>query len=119
MTRSEENFIDNVKHAIPDSKDNERVEKILSNIPGDAIDPVVKDRRSKKAILQLNRISDFRKFYRRVKAFIDAGIVVDFTKCKILEGVTTVEVTEHLNEIAHVAAECMTDTIDYDAKLVL
>ena len=48
MTANEKMFVENVKRAVPDSKDNERVEKILADFPGDATDPVVMDRRSKR-----------------------------------------------------------------------
>lgn len=54
MTANEKVFVENVKRAVPDSKDNERVEKILAGFPGDATDPVVMDRRPKKASVLQN-----------------------------------------------------------------
>lgn len=119
MTINEKAFVDSVKLAVPDSKDNERVEKILADFPGDAIDPVVMDRRSKKAVLQLNRITDHAKFFRRIKAFIDAGIKIDFSKVQVYIEYNTAAVLKHLNDIAKCAAECMCDKIDYEEEFVL
>lgn len=119
MTANEKMFVDNVKRAVPDSKDNERVEKILDAFPGDATDPVVMDRRSKKAVLQLNRITDHDKFFRRIKSFIDAGIKIDFSKVQVYTEYNTVAVLKYLNDIAKCAAECMCDEIDYEEEFVL
>ena len=119
MTANEKMFVENVKRAVPDSKDNERVEKILADLPGDATDPVVMDRRSRKAVLQLNRITDHDKFFRRIKAFLDAGIKIDFSKVQVFTEYNTTAVLTHLNEIAKCAAECMCDKIDYEEEFVL
>ena len=119
MTANEKMFIENIKRAVPDSKDNERVEKILADFPGDATDPVVMDRRSKKAVLQLNRITDHDKFFRRIKAFLDAGIKIDFSKVQVYTEYNTAAVLKHLNAIAKCAAECMCDEIDYEEEFVL
>lgn len=119
MTANEKMFVENVKRAVPDSKDIERVEKILADFPGDATDPVVMDRRSKKGALQLNRISDHDKFFRRIKAFLDAGIKIDFSKVQVYTEYNTAAVLQHLNDIAKCAAECMTDQIDYEEEFVL
>lgn len=119
MNTNEKVFVENVKRAVPDAKDNERVEKILADFPGDATDPVVMDRRSKKAALQLNRITDHDKFFRRIKAFIDAGIKIDFSKVQVHTEYNTATVLNLLNDIAKCAAECMTDKIDYEEEFVL
>lgn len=120
MTGDEINFIDAVKRAYPDATDVQRAEKIIADLPGDATDPVVEDRRSKKAITQLNRITDLSKFRRRVKAFIDKGIKVDFSKCKVYKSYTTVEVTNYLNNMARNTAEIMSPVeFDFGAELVL
>ena len=119
MTREEIEFINEVKAAAPDVKDMERVEKIICDFPGNATDPVVEDRRSKKAILQLNKITDLGKFRRRVKAFIDSGIRVDFSKCQVYKEFTTVPVTTYLNAMAKNSAEIMTQEFDFGGSLVL
>lgn len=119
MTQEEIEFINAVKAATPDSKDMERVEKIICDFPGNATDPVVEDKRSKKAILQLNKITDLDKFKRRVKAFIDSGIRVDFSKCQIYTRYTTIPVTTYLNAMAKNSAEIMTQEFDFSGDLVL
>ena len=79
----------------------------------------MEDRRSKKAILQLNKITDLGKFRRRVKAFIDSGIRVDFSKCQVYKEFTTVPVTTYLNAMAKNSAEIMTQEFDFGGSLVL
>lgn len=113
MNTQERDFIKRVNEAVPDKKDLERVDKIIADIPGSSIDPIVVERRSKKAVLQLNKITDHDKFCRRVKAFVDSGIKVDFTKCTIFTACTSAAVTKFLNNSAKVAAECLCDTIGY------
>ena len=71
-----EQFIDRLMNALPDAKDIARAKKIVDTCYFDY------DRTS-KAKLQLQKITDVSKMFRRAKAFINNGISINFGGCKI------------------------------------
>lgn len=119
MAIGERSFLAAVVQAVPDSKDIERAEKILEDCPGDYMNPAVFDTRMKKASTQLRRITDRDKFKRRLKAFIDHGIMVDLTGCQVFQEYATTGMSNSLNKLAASIAETFNDKIDYNVELVL
>lgn len=71
-----EAFIDRLMNALPESKDIQRADKIVNTCRYDY-------QRSMKANLQLQKITDVSKMFRRAKAFINNGISINFEGCKI------------------------------------
>lgn len=71
-----EQFIDRLMNAVPDAKDIARAKKIVDTCYFDY------DRTS-KAKLQLQKITDVSKMFRRAKAFINNGIEINFGGSKI------------------------------------
>ena len=71
-----EQFIDRLMNALPEAKDIARSKKIVDTCRFDY------DRTS-KAKLQLQKITDVSKMFRRAKAFINDGISINFEGCKI------------------------------------
>lgn len=82
-------FINKIRTAVPDEKDIARASAIIEKIPGLIGDPVCDTRRSTLAITQLKRMTDERKLFRRSKAFLNAGIKIDFGSCKIYSDMIT------------------------------
>lgn len=71
-----EQFIDRLMNALPDAKDIARAKKIVDTCYFDYD-------RTNKAKLQLQKITDVSKMFRRAKAFINNGIEINFGGCKI------------------------------------
>ena len=112
-------FILAIERAVPDSKDIERAEKILADIPGGATNVICATRRAAKAAVQLRKITDVNKFFRRTRAFLDRGIAVDFSGIKAELCEITPEIKKYAEETAAAVAKAMDFECDGEESLAL
>ncbi|MCF0117599.1 MAG: hypothetical protein HUJ61_06105 [Bacilli bacterium] len=109
-------LINKIRLAVPDSKDIERVTNICTKIPGKVGEYVCDSRRAVLANTQLNRITDLNKFFQRAKAFLDAGIKVDFKNTKIFSDIMSDKVKTFIDKEYNFikSVDNFNDTEDFD-----
>lgn len=85
-------FIERLKYTIPEAKDIARADKIVTAYH------YAYDRKD-KAMLQLRKITDIAKMFRRAKAFINHGIEINFQGCKIFSEMDNHEVNMAIRDM--------------------